>query len=110
MVATDVDIAGIIQSVVDELNGEVPVIKVILFGSYASGRERPWSDIDIAIVSPSFSQVPLWRRQERLAELLPGADVRLSPLAYSPQELAQPTPFLREIMRTGKVVYQAPSS
>jgi hypothetical protein len=51
--------------------------------------------------------LPIWRRQEVLAESLPEADVRLSPLGYSPEELSNPTPFLREIIRTGRVVYQA---
>ena len=109
MVATDVEIMGIIRSTVGQLKPKVRVSTVILFGSYASGAVRRWSDIDVAIISPAFSGMPLWRRQELLAELLPEADVRLSPLAYSPEELSKPTPFLREIIRTGKVVYQAPS-
>jgi len=109
MVATNLEIGDIIGSVVKQLEPEVRVTKVILFGSYVSGMARKWSDIDMAIISPKFSGVPLWRRQELLATLLPKADVRLSPLAYSPEELSKPTPFLREIIRTGKVVYQAPS-
>jgi predicted nucleotidyltransferase len=109
MVATDVEIADIVRSVVSELEPKVPVSKVILYGSYASNAPKRWSDIDIAIVSPGFSGLPIWRRQELLAESLPGADVRLSPLAYAPEELSRPTPFLREIIRTGRVVYEAPA-
>ena len=107
MVATNVEIADVVQAIVTELQPRISVDKVILFGSYASGTPKRWSDIDIAIVSPSFSNVPIWRRQEFLAESLPDADVRLSPIGYSPEELSKPTLFLREIMRTGRVVYQA---
>ena len=107
MVATNVEIGDVLRSVVTQLEPGISVEKIILFGSYASGTPKKWSDIDIAIVSPSFSDVPIWRRQELLAESLPDADARLSPLGYSPGELSKPTPFLREIIRTGRVVYQA---
>src|SRR3972149_4988704 len=107
MVATNVEIGDVLRSVVTQLEPGISVEKIILFGSYASGSPKKWSDIDIAIVSPSFSNVPIWRRQELLAESLPDADVRLSPIGYSPEELSKPTPFLREIIRTGRVVYQA---
>ena len=43
-----------------------------------------------------------------LAEALRDADVRLSPLGYAPEHLSSPTPFLREIIRTGRLVYEAP--
>ena len=109
MVATDVEIGGVIRSTVSQLDPKVPVSKVILFGSYCSGAPKSWSDIDIAIISPAFADVPIWRRQEILAECLPEADVRLSPLGYGPNDLSKPTPFLREIIRTGRVVYEAPA-
>ena len=108
MVATDIEITDVIRSVVSQLEPRIRVDKIILFGSYASGSPQKWSDIDIAIISPSFSVLPMWRRQELLAEYLSSADVRLSPLGYAPEELLEPTLFLREIIRTGKVVYQAP--
>lgn len=109
MVATDVEVVDVIRSVVSQLEQSIRVDKIILFGSYASGNPEKWSDIDIAIISPDFSPFPMWRRQELLAERLTRADVRLSPMAYTPEELLKPTPFLREIIRTGKVVYQVPS-
>ena len=110
MVAADVEIGEIVQRVVDELRGSIQVSTVILFGSYANGAPRKSSDIDVAIISPDFSGVPLWRRQEMLAEVLPDADVRLSPIGYSPEEASSPGPhsFLREIIRTGRVVYESP--
>jgi predicted nucleotidyltransferase len=112
MVAADVEIGEVVQRVVDELNGSIQVSKVILFGSYANGAPRKWSDIDVAIISPDFSGVPLWRRQEILAENLREADVRLSPLGYSPEESSDPDrhSFLHEIIRTGRVVYEDPKA
>ena len=106
MVATDVEIAGIIRSLVERLEAHVRVKTLILFGSYATDGPKDWSDIDLAVVSPDFTGVPLWRRQQLLAHYLRDADVRLSPIGYSPDELESPPLFLREIIRTGKVVYQ----
>ena len=110
MVATNVDVGEIVRRVVEELRGRIRVSKVILFGSYVNGAPRKWSDIDLAIVSPDFSNIPLWHRQEMLAESIRKADVRLSPLGYSPEEFSEPGPhsFLREITTKGKVLYEAP--
>jgi predicted nucleotidyltransferase len=108
MVAAQTELERIVDAVVSGLEPDIPVNAVVLFGSYASGTPRDWSDIDVAIVSPAFSSVPLWRRQEILAETLADADVRLSPIGYSPEEYCEPAThsFLREIIRTGRVVYQ----
>ena len=35
-------------------DNDIPVIKAILFGSYAKNRHSEWSDIDIALVSNIF--------------------------------------------------------
>lgn len=35
---------------------KVPITKLILFGSQAKGTARRWSDIDLAVVSPSFGK------------------------------------------------------
>ena len=34
----------------------VPFAKMFLFGSYAKKEPRPWSDLDIAVVSPVFGR------------------------------------------------------
>ncbi len=40
-----------VEKIVDELSRNERVIAVYLFGSMASGRARPYSDIDICVVS-----------------------------------------------------------
>ena len=32
----------------------LPIKKVILFGSFAKGNQHKWSDVDIAVISPKF--------------------------------------------------------
>ena len=54
----------------------------------------------------------MWRRQEIIAGLTLERDRRLAPIGYPASEYLNPGrhSFLREIIRTGKVVYQAASS
>jgi len=33
---------------------KLPIEKALLFGSYATGKQHKWSDIDLCIVSPQF--------------------------------------------------------
>jgi predicted nucleotidyltransferase len=33
----------------------LPITKVILFGSFAKGTQHKWSDVDVAIISPKFT-------------------------------------------------------
>jgi predicted nucleotidyltransferase len=44
----------------------IPVERVILFGSHASGHPDEWSDIDIAVISPKFDTLSLLERYEQL--------------------------------------------
>ena len=39
-----------------------PDLAVLVFGSIAKGSCRPWSDIDLAIVSDRFSGMPWFKR------------------------------------------------
>lgn len=34
----------------------IPVEKVLLFGSYATGKAKYWSDIDVAVVAKQFKK------------------------------------------------------
>lgn len=47
-----------------ELSKHIPVQRLILFGSQASGRSTRWSDFDLIVVSPSF------RRKQSLVRSL----------------------------------------
>ena len=83
----------------------------MLYGSYATGHPHEWSDMDVAVISPDFEDVPMWRRQEMIAELSLERDRRLTPIGYPSSEYHNPGrhSFLREIIRTGRVVYEAPA-
>ncbi len=47
----------------------LPINKVILFGSYAKGTQHKWSDVDIAVVSPKFKDS--WEALRYLSDRAP---------------------------------------
>jgi predicted nucleotidyltransferase len=109
-VATESEVEQALRDFVAALRRQVRIERVLLYGSYVNGKPHEWSDFDIAIVSPDFEGVPLWRRQEVIASLSVGTDPRITPIAFSSSEYHNPSAhsFLREIKRTGRVVYEAP--
>jgi len=71
-----------------------------LYGSQAMGSARAWSDIDVAIVSPDFSQDLF---QERVALMLWAAtiDDRIEPQPFTPDRFGPNDPLASEIFRSG---------
>lgn len=81
--------------------------RVILFGSLASGRVHPTSDLDVVVIQKS--RRAFWSRVLELRrELKPQTGLDL--LVYTPEEfdtLLRDRPFFRdEIIGRGRVVYE----
>jgi predicted nucleotidyltransferase len=110
MVASATEVADSVAEFVRLLEEGIRVEAIVLYGSYANGQPHEWSDFDVAVISPDFESVPMWRRQEIIADLTLDRDRRLAPIGYPSSEYHNPGPhsFLREIIRTGRVVYKAP--
>lgn len=86
-----------------EKNG-IPVEKIILFGSYAKGVSKPWSDLDLCVVSKIFGR-DNYGEMVRLKQLTTEVDTMIEPHPYHPKDLADYyDPLAYEINRTGKVV------
>ena len=111
MVATAAELENAISDFTRQLQKSLRVDAVILYGSYADGTPHEWSDIDLAVISPDFEGVPIWRRQEMIAELTVHRYRDIAPIGYPSSEYHNPGrhSFLREIIRTGRVVYEAPT-
>jgi predicted nucleotidyltransferase len=84
---------------------------IVLYGSYARGNAYEDSDIDLAVISRDFDDLPAYRRQEIISDASLHRDGRISPVGYSLSEYREESrnSFLREILRTGKVVYSQAS-
>jgi len=84
--------------------------KVILFGSYAQGTASPDSDVDLLIVAPFEGRSVDKSVQIRL-KLHPSFPVDL--LVRTPEKIRQRLQigdqFIKDILRGGKVLYEANS-
>ncbi|NLZ51938.1 MAG: nucleotidyltransferase domain-containing protein [Thermoanaerobacteraceae bacterium] len=68
---------------------DIMLEKVYLYGSQARGTSRPDSDIDLIIVSPTFSGMPFWRRWEIIGDVLAELMEPIEALALSPEEFEE---------------------
>ncbi len=87
---------------------DIRVQQIILFGSYANGKAKPYSDIDIAVISPSFEGKNLLKIQEILGEAIYPLQQPIEALGYTFREYKNVAPmsFLSEIIATGKTIYK----
>jgi len=80
----------------------IPIDHVILYGSYARGKVRPDSDIDVAVVSKQFGKD---RVEEGMAlfRIAGEIDTRLEPVPVSTQAYENDTwiPLIFEIREKG---------
>jgi uncharacterized protein len=82
----------------------IPVEKIILFGSYAKKTAKPWSDIDVCIVSPIFGKDP-FDEMVRLAKLAEKVDSLIEPHPYNAKDLFDKyDPLAKEIRTYGVAV------
>jgi hypothetical protein len=67
------------------------------------------SDVDIAIISPSFKGKKIIEIQEALATALAKYLSTIEPLGYSSEDFrtAEPDTLLGEIKKSGKILYAA---
>lgn len=78
--------------------------KIILFGSYAYGKPRLDSDVDLAVVMP-FRGRDI-RMMGRIRERV-GAPFPMDLLVWSPERSRRGDYFTREVPTRGKVMYEA---
>jgi predicted nucleotidyltransferase len=96
-----------IESITKQIIEKYKPEKIILFGSAARGRLTRDSDVDFLIIK---KQTPLYGvdRTRELSRMIE-RDIPVDLLVYRPEEfekrLAMGDPFLKAILKEGKVVY-----
>ncbi|HEY3388635.1 MAG TPA: nucleotidyltransferase domain-containing protein [Prolixibacteraceae bacterium] len=100
-------IADIVTKIVSGYNPD----KIILFGSYATGKPTDDSDLDIMVIKATDLPRPL--RTVHVRKMLYGAMVPIDLIVYTPQEIAElkdnKFSFVSEVLNTGKTLYERPS-
>jgi len=101
----------IIQELITRIVSKFQPKRIILFGSYAFGKPRPESDVDLLVIMDTQlreTQQALEIRQH-ISPLF-GVDI----LVYTPSRLEQRLKlgdwFLKEITEKGLVVYESPDA
>lgn len=77
--------------------------KVILFGSYTKGDFNECSDIDIALISSSFTG-DRFQDRRRIVPLRRNIDSRIEPIPFTPEAFIKGGNLIDEIKKTGKVI------
>lgn len=80
-------VLGIIQQFKQALESvNIRVEQMILFGSHAVGTAREDSDIDVVVISPSFSGKSYWERIDILTEAIYKVFAPIEATAFTPDE------------------------
>ena len=97
----------ILREFIKMVEKEIPIEMVILYGSYAQGTPRDWSDIDLIVVSSAFNG---GTKEDYL--LLSRIARKITPqieaIPYRPKDLEnyENGDFIAEVISTGKVIYK----
>lgn len=80
-----------------------PVQALILYGSYAKGNFRAYSDIDVCVLSDKllknkdYYETYLWKKVLEV-------DPRIEPVGYHPRDFKDIDPLVNEIKKEGVVI------
>lgn len=82
----------------------VNVEELILFGSYAKGTAKSWSDIDVAVISKDFGK-DSHSELVKLLNIRDKASIDIEPHPFNPKDLhAKWDPLAHEIRKYGIVI------
>lgn len=95
-----------IKDYVEVLKKDIPIQRVVIYGSYAKGKAKKDSDIDLAIISPKFGKNPQEDGKYLFGKLWEVNDSKIEPIGYSPKDFQNPypSPLLYEIRKYGKEI------
>ena len=94
-----------VSNYVADVRNAIPIDRVFLFGSCASGTATEQSDIDLCFFSRSFENllpIDIMTQLFRLTRKYKGIDIE--PRGFPTSELEKDNPFVKEILRTGQEV------
>ena len=97
----------IIKKYIEELAMELPIHRVILFGSYAKGKYKPSkSDVDLAVFSDAFKGKRWVKVNTFLLSKTHKYPIDISPLGFTTEDFRNKdkNDFIAAIKRDGIVV------
>ena len=96
------EVERIIARYLAAVGEDVEISDAFLFGSYARGKAKADSDIDLCVISPDFGRDEIEEGQYLFKKTI-GIDSRLEPVGYSTRSFAkEESPLIAEIKKYGK--------
>ncbi len=94
----------IITGFISRVSSEIPVEEVILFGSYAHGNAKEYSDVDLAIISGWFQGKKHIENMQYLSRIAAGYNSIIEALPFTSEEYKKPDKrtFLASIVKNGR--------
>jgi len=104
MVLSEDQVVEIIRGFIEELSLEIPVKEIILFGSYAHGNPKEYSDIDLAVISDWFEGQPKIENMQYLSRVAAAYNSLIEALPFTEEEYRNldKRSFLASIVKTGR--------
>jgi len=88
---------------INELRKKYRVQAAYIYGSYSRGNATVWSDIDVAIISPDFSD-DLFEERVRLMKIAAIIDDRIEPHLFRVEDFESSNPLASEIQKYGILI------
>lgn len=86
---------------------QIKISQVILFGSFAKGKQKDYSDIDLAVVSPNFGK-DTHKEMMFLVNLSSKVSDRIEAIPVAEKDMQMKYhPLIGEIKKYGKVIYSS---
>ena len=104
MAYSTTSIISLIKKYINRLkDNNIPVQKVLLFGSYVHGVPKGDSDIDLAVISTAFKGDRFSDRR-MIVPFRRGLDSRIEPMPFTPEDFAEGGVLIDEIKKTGQAI------
>ena len=104
MALSEDQVAKIIRGFIAELKREIPIEEFILFGSYAKGNPKEYSDIDLAVISDWFEGRPRIENMQYLSKIAASYNSLIEALPFTEEEYRNldKRSFLASIIQSGR--------
>ena len=104
MALSEDKINEIIKGFIVRLKQEIPIKGVILFGSYAHGKPKEYSDIDLAVISDWFESRPKIKNMQHLSRIAAAYNSLIEALPFTEKEYINldKRTFLAGIVKNGR--------
>jgi len=104
MALSEGQIDEIIKGFIEKLEQEIPIKEIILFGSYAHGSPKEYSDIDLAVISDWFEGRSRIENMEYFSRISARHNSLVETLPFTEKEYRNldARSFLASIVKTGR--------